>query len=96
MPVVWQIRGIFVDFGTPRKLHTDNGSEFDNEGMRHMLRTEFPDVEHIFGRPRHPQSQGLVEQANGVANDRIAKQLPAGKKSKNMLHCGWTFIRHST
>jgi hypothetical protein len=29
------------------------------------------DVTHIFGRPRHPQSQGLVEQSNGTIQNML-------------------------
>ncbi len=34
--------------------------------MISLLKSWDGNVTHVFGRPRHPQSQGLVEQANGT------------------------------
>ena len=33
------------------------------------------DVTHIFGRPRHPQSQGLVEQSNGTVQRMLNSMM---------------------
>lgn len=33
------------------------------------------DVTHIFGRPRHPESQGLVEQANGTVRNILNSMM---------------------
>jgi len=55
-------REIFYAFGEPEWLHTDNGAEFRNDNLRSFLDTL--GVKRIFGRPRHPQSQGQVERVN--------------------------------
>lgn len=75
-----------MDWGPPAKLQTDNGLEFKNSKMIHMLENEFPGVsiERIFGNPRHPQSQGLVEQGNAVVCNRLAKVMPEGMHALHM------------
>ena len=55
---------IFPYFVAPRILHLDNSREFVNhviEGLQAMWHTE---IQQVSGRPRHPQSQGLVECAH--------------------------------
>ena len=42
------------------------------------------DCKMIYGRPRHPQSQGLVEQANGTMEKMIAAMI-AQFKSNNLV-----------
>jgi hypothetical protein len=55
----------FFFFGPPQSLHSDNGREFVSVVITE-LKTLFPDLVFIRGRPRHPQSQGCVERANGI------------------------------
>jgi hypothetical protein len=50
-------------FGPPRLLHSDNGTEF--KGSLLLLAKQYG-IQILHGRPRHPQSQGLVEKANGT------------------------------
>ena len=37
--------------------------------------TLWPEVHIINGRPRHPQSQGLVERANGILQTKLGKWM---------------------
>lgn len=57
-------------YDVPDILQTDNGREFKGALLiflkRHRIRL-------INGRPRTPQTQGLVEQANGVVKDKLRK-----------------------
>lgn len=46
-------------FGPPRLLQCDNGSEL-KEVVKAFAET--PNIKLVNGNPRHPQSQGLVEQ----------------------------------
>ncbi|KRY08173.1 SCAN domain-containing protein 3 [Trichinella patagoniensis] len=46
-------------------LQSDNGQEFSN-AMIAELKTCWPELKVVTGRPRHPQSQGAVERLNGV------------------------------
>lgn len=54
---------IFLDFGAPRILQSDNGREFTSQLIR-QLSSLWPELVLVNGRPRHPQSQGSVERAN--------------------------------
>jgi hypothetical protein len=62
----------FFFFGPPQSLHSDNGREFVSVVITE-LKTLFPDLVFIRGRPRHPQSQGCVERANGILCDALGK-----------------------
>lgn len=55
-------------FGIPRIIQYDNGSEF--KGVLLILLEKYG-IKIINGRPRHPQTQGLVEQANGVMTAKL-------------------------
>ena len=55
-------------YGVPDIIQSDNGREF--KGAVTLLCKRFK-IKVINGRPRHPQTQGLVEQANGVAKTKI-------------------------
>lgn len=54
-------------------LHTDNGREFINANIQTL--TNFYKIEHITGRPYHPQSQGQVERFNGTIKQRLRRCL---------------------
>ncbi|KRY04455.1 KRAB-A domain-containing protein 2, partial [Trichinella britovi] len=47
---------IFLTFGAPSILQSDNGQEFSNAIIAE-LKTCWPELKLVTGRPRHPQSQ---------------------------------------
>ncbi|KRY02992.1 KRAB-A domain-containing protein 2, partial [Trichinella patagoniensis] len=47
---------IFLTFGAPSILQSDNGREFSNAIIAE-LKTCWPELKLVTGRPRHPQSQ---------------------------------------
>lgn len=53
---------IFDIFGEPLTLQTDNGKEFKNKTLDNYL--EGLNVSRVYGRARHPQSNGQVERCN--------------------------------
>ena len=57
-------------YGPPEMLQSDNGGEFKG-AVETILKSYGIKIKH--GRPRIPQVQGLVEQANGVVQNRLAK-----------------------
>ena len=59
-------------FGPPEIAQMDNGKEF--KGACLLLLKRFG-IRIVHGRPRRPQTQGLVEQANGVAKTKLAAYL---------------------
>lgn len=56
---------IFTLIGAPKILQSDNGNEFVGSPLTTMMQTFWPETQLIRGSPRHPQSQGSVEKANG-------------------------------
>ncbi|CAF1011097.1 unnamed protein product [Brachionus calyciflorus] len=54
---------IFSTLRIPAILQSDNGREFRNQIVL-ALKAMWPDFSLIYGRARHPQSQGSVERAN--------------------------------
>lgn len=53
-------------------MQSDNGKEFCAEVIKELVKL-WPSLKIINGRPRHPQSQGLVERANGILQQRLGK-----------------------
>lgn len=63
MEVAKHLLDIFCIFGEPNILQSDNGRVFVNH-MVEQLRTIWPGLQIVHGKPRHSQSQGSVERAN--------------------------------
>ena len=57
---------------SPSILQSDNGKEFCAEVIKELV-SLWPSIKIINGRPRHPQSQGMVERANGILQQRLGK-----------------------
>ncbi|KAK4293673.1 hypothetical protein Pmani_033644 [Petrolisthes manimaculis] len=62
--VAFHLLDIFLLFGAPVILQSDNGSEFTSQVITE-LKEVWPKLTLVHGKPRHPQSQGSVERANG-------------------------------
>ena len=58
----------------PTILQSDNGKEFTAAIIKELMNL-WPTVKIINGRPRHPQSQGLVERANGILQQKLGKWM---------------------
>ena len=73
---------VFPIIGLPSILHSDNGRKFVNHLIEEVVADWPGQVQLVSGRPRHPQSQGLVEQAHYTL-ERIlsAKIHELGSKS---------------
>nr|BDT63163.1 MAG: integrase-like protein [Hemigrapsus takanoi nimavirus] len=74
---------IFTLIGAPKILQSDNGNEFVGAPLTSMMQTFWPETELIRGSPRHPQSQGSVEKANGD----VKMMLCGLMREKNT--CNW-------
>jgi len=57
---------------SPTILQSDNEKEFCASVIKELINL-WPSVKIINGRPRHPQSQGLVERANGILQQKLGK-----------------------
>ena len=61
---------IFLDFGAPRVLQSDNGREFTAQVIAELA-SIWSDLVLVNGRPRHPQSQGSVERSNSSMKNKL-------------------------
>ena len=63
---------LFFQFGPCHILQSDNGKEFTAQVIKD-LKIMRPGLVILNGRPRHPQSQGLVERGNSTLCDVLGK-----------------------
>ena len=61
--VAHHLLDVFLIFGAPCVLQSDNGREFCN-AVINSLQEMWPELHIVHGKPRHSQSQGSVERAN--------------------------------
>ena len=71
---------VLAYFGPPRIFHSDNGREFVNQLIRALFQRWGGDTTFVTGKPRHSQSQGLVERGNQI----IEKKIAAMKQNENI------------
>ena len=76
-----QLLLIFLDFGAPHILQSDNGREFTGQVI-HELSTLWPELILVNGRPRHPKSQGSVERSNGDMKNQLMAWMRDNNTSK--------------
>jgi ribonuclease HI len=85
----WQ--NIVCRFGVPKAITVDNGTQFDAEAFK-----EFCDqigTKIHFASVRHPESNGLVERANGIIMTGIMKLIfnqPRGKWPEELIKVAWS------
>ncbi|KRX52771.1 KRAB-A domain-containing protein 2, partial [Trichinella sp. T9] len=60
---------IFLMSSAPSILQSDSNQEFSN-AIIVKLKTCWPELRLVSGRPQHPQSHGAVERLNGVVQDK--------------------------
>jgi len=70
---------VFTQFGPPTILQSDNGKEFVAQ-IIHDLVALWPETRIINGRPRHPQSQGLIERGNATLEAKLSAWLEEGNR----------------
>lgn len=79
--VAWQVLDYFLTFGASAILQSDNGKEFVNS-IINELKNLWPELKIVHGRPRHPQSQGSVERANGEVKKLLGVWIRETKCTK--------------
>lgn len=77
--VLQALRNVFALINYPEKVHSDNGSEFENKLVRDYL--EEHHIECIHGKPYHPETQGKVERSNRTIQEIIAAYIYERKKT---------------
>ncbi|XP_047497850.1 KRAB-A domain-containing protein 2-like [Penaeus chinensis] len=91
--VAFQLLDIFLLFGAPVILQSDNGSEFTAK-VRSELKELWPRLILVHEKPRHPQSQGSVERASGDVKDMLHAWMTDNKTQD--WSAGLRFVQHQT
>jgi transposase InsO family protein len=93
-------QNIVCRFGVPKAITVDNGTQFDAEAFREFCEQIGTKIH--FASIRHPESNGLVERANGIIRTGIMKLIfnqPRGKWPDELIKVVWshnTTISRST
>ncbi|XP_066971895.1 KRAB-A domain-containing protein 2-like [Macrobrachium rosenbergii] len=88
--VAHNLLDIFLLIGAPSILQSDNGTEFTAEVITE-LKLFWPRLVMVHGKPRHPQSQGSVERANGDIKDMLVAWM--GDNDTNDWSIGIKFVQ---
>ena len=80
---------VFPYIGVPKILQSDNGREFVNEIVKEVILAWPGQVTIINGRPRHSQSQGLVEKGNHLIEMQLQSKRSEWKGSGNVPWADW-------
>ena len=73
--IAYKLQEIFGLIGYPKIFHTDNGKEFTAKLILQFLRQLNPNIVAVTGRPRRPQDQGSVENANATLKRVLSSVL---------------------
>ena len=85
----WQ--NIVCRFGVPKAITVDNGTQFDAEAFKNFCDQIGTKIH--FASVRHPESNGLVERANGIIMTGIMKLIfnqPRGKWPDELIKVVWS------
>jgi hypothetical protein len=85
----WQ--NIVCRFGVPKAITMDNGTQFDVEAFKDFCDQIGTKIH--FASVRHPESNGLVERANGIIMIGIMKLIfnqPRGKWLDELIKVVWS------
>jgi hypothetical protein len=85
----WQ--NIVCRFGVPKAITVDNGTQFDAETFKDFCDQIGTKI--YFASVRHPESNGLVERANGIIMTGIMKLIfnqPRGKWPDELINVVWS------
>jgi transposase InsO family protein len=75
----------------PKAINIDNGTQFDAEMFKDFC--DRIDTKNHFASVRHPESNGLVERANGIIMTGIMKLIfnqPRGKWPEELIKVVWS------
>uniref|UniRef100_A0A8C4SKZ6 Integrase catalytic domain-containing protein n=1 Tax=Erpetoichthys calabaricus TaxID=27687 RepID=A0A8C4SKZ6_ERPCA len=79
--VAYNLLDIFLLFGAPSILHSDNGREFCNKILECVTQL-WPEIKMVNGKPRHSQSQGSVERANQDIENMLTTWMADNQTNK--------------
>ncbi|OIR56115.1 MAG: uncharacterized protein A8A55_3139 [Amphiamblys sp. WSBS2006] len=79
-----ELAKLFGQFGSPRLLHTNNGTEFKNETVTGLCARY--GTRQIHGRAQRPQSQGQIERANQTLKRKLRAAVTITAAPESCLH----------
>jgi len=92
MEVAKVLYNVFMVFGAPLILQSDNGAEFTSSIIKELM-SMWPRTKIVRGSPRHPQSQGSVERGNAILKTKLAKWMEYNR-SKHWTE-GLSIVTHA-
>ncbi|XP_076383741.1 uncharacterized protein LOC143260987 [Megalopta genalis] len=87
--VAHHVLSIFLTFGAPAVLQSDNGKEFSNQVISEICAV-WKDVKIVHGKPRHSQTQGSVERASQDIQNMLTAWMNDNDTNK------WSRTLHTT
>ncbi|KAL4141348.1 hypothetical protein QTP88_004003 [Uroleucon formosanum] len=81
---------IFLTFGAPKILQSDNGRKFVNS-IINEIKELWPKCIIVHGRPRHPQSQGSIKRSNRDVENMLRAWMKDNKNKKSSI--GLKFVQ---
>ncbi|XP_057371789.1 uncharacterized protein K02A2.6-like [Daphnia carinata] len=81
--VVEELNRIFVDFGFPEQLVSDNGKQFDSSEFRRFCSRH--DIRLTTSSPEYPKSNGLAERTVQTVKESFIKSKGEGKTLLHVL-----------
>lgn len=84
--VASELLKIFLEFGAPHILQSDNGREFV-AAIIQELTSLWPECKIVHGRPRYPQSQGSVERSNQDVENMLRAWMEDNKSTRWSIGC---------
>ena len=79
--VAYNLVDIFTIVRAPSILQSDNGREFVNKVIQNIT-SFWPELKIVHGKPRHSQSQGIVERANLDIENMLTTWMADNKTDK--------------
>ena len=73
--VIWEV---LCEYGTPKIMQSDNGTEFVNSVMQEL--TKLYGIDHRLITPYHPRANGQVERTNKEVGKGLKKRLVGAKR----------------
>ncbi|GFR20462.1 KRAB-A domain-containing protein 2 [Trichonephila clavata] len=95
--VAYHVLPIFVTFGAPAILQSDNRSEFSNQVPSEIC-AMWKDVKIVHGKPCHSQTRGSVERANQDIQNMLTAWMNDNNTNKwsEGLPFGGQFAKNTT
>ncbi|GFW09442.1 KRAB-A domain-containing protein 2 [Trichonephila clavipes] len=92
----YHILSIFLTFGAPAILQSDNGREFSNQGISQIC-TMWKNDKLVHGKPQINQTQGSVERANQDIQNMLTAWMNGNDTNKWLESLSFVqFIKNTT